>query len=68
LESYVTQRFAWDVALLVIGAVALLPLLYWQGRKRRLRGWSDEKVQLVGLLVFVALVACIAIYKSYFRA
>lgn len=67
MQSYLTQRLAWDIGLLLLGIVVLLPLLYWQGRKRWLRGWSEERVQLVGLVTFVALVTCVAIYKQYFR-
>lgn len=58
--DFLAQRLAWDIAFLLVGTLVLLPLLCWQGRKRWLKGWSEDKIQIVGLFTLVAMVALVA--------
>jgi hypothetical protein len=64
--SDVAAHLAREIVLFLIGLVVLLPLIYWQGRERWVRGLDEDKVMFVGFIAFVLAVAIVAIYKQGF--
>ncbi len=56
-----------DIAFFIVGLMVLLPLLFWQGRKRWLRGWTEEEITAVGIGTFIVALVGFAIYNNYFR-